>query len=375
MLTATPLFSEALRYSHRALTRVTLMLPGETSGFVDGPVLSVSSGSLRIDGTRNVWRSGNMTLVPIGSVDRDDLVAIDSTSRLRIERGIRYPNGRDEWVTIALVQVTEASLSLKEAAISVAFSDLGSLVEDFKLTTPYVPQDMDGNWMTTVDAIKDLVKLAVVWDVVPDWVIDPSIDQVVKPITTTVFTGSRWEAIKTLSDSLGAVTYFRPDGHWAIRSAEANLANPVMHFSIGRDGVVVDYERTISRTDQYNAIPLRWESPNIGGLVFIVDADPTSPTFWNGPFGRHPKDEENNDTIVTEGQAISAARALLDQYRGRAASINFSSVHNPLLEPLDVITLEAGSQSETHIVDSIDYPLAGGTMRVKTRLVRQVVNT
>lgn len=372
MLTATPLFSEALKYSHRALTRATLLVPGETHGFVDGPVLTVSAGTLRLDGTRNVWRSGNLSLVPAESVDRADLFAIDSRSRMRIERGIRYPNGREEWVVVALVQVTDADVSLRDAAINVTFADLGSLVEDFKLITPYVPQDESGAWMTTVDAIKDLVTLAIVWDDIPGWDIDPAIDQAVKPITTTVFTGSRWQAIQTLSESLGAVTYAKPDGRWAIRSAEADLDNPVAEFSSGRDGVVVNYQRTISRTDQFNAIPLRWESPSIGGLVFIVDADPASPTFWNGPFGRHPKDEENNDTIQAEGQAIAAARALLDQYRGRAASIDFTSVHNPLLEPLDVITLTADGSSEVHIVDSIDYPLAGGTMRVKTRQMRTV---
>ena len=370
MLEASDLFKDALRTSHRALTRVTLLIPEPEGGFREGSVLSVADGSLSVDGTRNVWRTGSINVAPSTSLDRDELYAIDSTTRLRIERGIRFPNGDEEWVTIGLVQVQDTELTLSRGTVSISFSDLGSLVEDYELTLMYVPQDMDGNRLTTVEAIQDLVTAAVVWDTIPGWDIDPGVDTAVKPIDTTVFNGSRWAAIQELSESIGAITYAKPDGRWAIRLAEADLENPVAEYATGQDGIIVDFTRKHSRDKQYNAIPLRWESPQIGGLVFIVDADAASPTFWNGPFGRKPRDEETNDLILTEEQAIAAARGLLDQYRGLTASLTFESIHNPLLEPLDVVLLRNGEAMETHIIDSINYPLTGGTMTCVTRLLR-----
>jgi hypothetical protein len=370
MLTATDAFKEALRYSHRAITRAVLLTPGETSGFVDGVALSVASGSMALDGSRNVWRSGSLELVPTETVDRDQLSLIDSTSRLRIERGIEYPDGSEEWVVHGLVQVQDSEVNLSKAAVTVSYADLGSLVGDFKLITPYVPQDEEGDPLTTVQAIQDLVAAAIVWDDIPGWDIDSSIDTAVFPVDGTVFTGDRWAAVQALSESLGAVTYAKPDGRWAIRSTALDMDTPVAEFATGPGGVVVDVARSRSRSDEYNAVSLRWESPTVGGVVFLVDADPLSPTYWDGPFGRKPADEVTNDLIATEEQAIDAATALLDQYRGRARSLSFTSVHNPLLEPLDVFLLSTPDALETHVVDSIDYGYAAGAMNVKTRLLR-----
>jgi hypothetical protein len=373
MLTASEDFKAALQYSHRALTRAVLLAPGTTSGFVEQPPMTLASGSLRLDGTRNIWRSGNITVAPADSYDRATLGDIDSTFRIRLERGIRYPNGSEEWVVIGLFQVQEVRPQLSAGTVPITISDLGSLVEDFPLPITYVPQDAQNVWMTTVNAIKDLVKLAIVWDTIPGWDIDPGIDQAVKPVTSTVFTGSRWSAIQALADSIHAVVYPQPNGRWRIRDTRANLDQPQLFMESGREGTIVDLTRSNDRREQYNAIPLRWESPSIGGLVFIVDSDSTSPSFWNGPFGRKPRDEENNDLIVGEGQAIDAARALLDQYRGRTSSLSFTAIHNPLLEPLDVVQVTTGLGSEIHVIDSIQYPLDGGTMTCQTRILRTVV--
>ncbi|MFM2437338.1 MAG: hypothetical protein RLZ55_147 [Actinomycetota bacterium] len=370
MLTASEDYRRALRQSHRALTRCTVLAPVTGGGFTEAHELSVVDGSLQIDGTRNIWRSGSVSLVPQESVDRQVLLDIDSTSRLRLDRGIQYPDGSIEWVTIGLLQVQTPEATLIGAQVNIAVSDLGSLVEDFKLPTAYVPQDINNQRLTTIQAIQDLVTTAVAWDVIPGWDIDPTLDVAAYPALGTVFTGSRWTAIQSLSESLGAVTYVQPSGRWAIRSTTVDLDSPVDLLETGAGGVVTDIAIRRDRADQYNAIPLRWESPNEGGLVFIVDADPASPTFWDGPFGRKPRDEETNDLITSEAQAISAATALLDQYRGLAQSLTVSAVHNPLLEPLDVVRVRTRTAEQTHVIDSITYPLAAGTMSVRTRLLR-----
>jgi hypothetical protein len=140
----------------------------------------------------------------------------------------------------------------------------------------------------------------------------------------------------------------------------------------GVDGVMVQESTIFSRRDQFNAVAVRWQNAkNVGGLVYIVDADPDSPTYYDGPFGRKPRPEETVDTITTEAQAIEYARSLLEQYKGKTRGIDLGLLHNPLLEPGDVVAvyLTDGS-AERHVIDSISLPLAGGTMTLQTRILR-----
>ncbi|MFZ9392576.1 MAG: DUF5047 domain-containing protein [Ilumatobacteraceae bacterium] len=369
MLTASKRFSDALKDSHQALTKVTLLKPDTTSGFVHAGEYTVTAGTLSIDCTRNVWRSADMSLAAETDADRSALRAIDGTDRLKIERGIRYYDGSEEWVQIALMQVQESDVDQSNTVAQVSAQDLGALVEGYDLITPYAPIDTSQNKMTTIDAIKDLVQAAVVWDAIPAWHIDPALDATVMPVDGTVFSGGRWSAIQTLAESIGAVCYAGVDGSWYIQSARTKTS-AAMKIESGKGGTLVNYALNRSRADQYNAVPLRWAGPTIGGLVFMVDSDPASPTFWNGPFGRHSRAEESNDVIETEAQAIEAAQALLDQYKGRASKLSFTAVHNPLLEPMDTVHVTVAGGLQVHVIDSISYPLAGGIMSCQTRQVQ-----
>ena len=369
MLTASALFSAALLDSHQALTRVSVLKPDSSSGFTKAGEYTVTSGSLTVDCTRNVWRSADMELAAETPADQKALRAIDGRDRLTIERGIRFLDGTEEWVQIGLMQVQDSDVDQSNTVARVSAMDLGVLVEGYDLITPYAPIDTSQARLTTVAAIQDLVKAAVVWDAIPAWNIDPAIDQTIMPTEGTAFTGSRWGAIQTLAESLGAVCYAGVDGSWNITRTKTKTT-VALKIGPGVAGTLVNYSLNRSRSDQYNAVPLRWEAPTIGGLVFQVDNDPASPTFWNGPFGKHSRPEESNDVIETEAQAIDAAAALLDQYKGRASKLSFTSVHNPLLEPLDTVHVTVNGAAQVHVIDSINYPLAGGVMSCQTRQVQ-----
>ena len=371
MLTATPLFSKALVDSHQALTRVALLKPGSSSGFTAAGTFTVTAGSMDIDCTRNVWRSMNVTLAAETTALKAALHAIDGTCRLKVERGLRFYDGTEEWIQIGLMQVQDSDVNQHDAVATVTAQDLGSLVEGYDLITPYAPIATDGTKLTTIAAIQDLVNAAIVWDGTPAWAIDPALDATVTPSDGTVFTGSRWGAIQMLATSIGAVCHAGVDGTWHLRSAKTSTGRP-LPINPGAGGTLVNYSLSRSRAEQYNGVPLRWDGPTIGGLVFQVDNDPASPTYWLGPFGKHSRAEETNDVIETEAQAIEAATALLDQYKGRASKLSFTSVHNPLLEPLDKVSLRVATGIQTHIIDSISYPLAGGTMSCQTRQVQTV---
>ena len=370
MLTATARFKAALKESHTAMSRIVLLQPGTTSGYTEAGKFSIASGTLMMDGTRNVWRQANVTVIPHDMFSKAELDKVGVTSRIRIDRGIRFAEGPEEWVTMATLQVQEVVMSVDKIGVDISAYDCGSQIDDYTLITPYVPQDKVGVKLTTVAAIQDLVNTADVWET-STWKIDTGIDQTVTPPDGTVFTGGRWEAVNNLAKSLGAIVHSDVDGSWRIRHADITNDAVVDTYKTGGGGVIVGHNARHSRDEMYNAVPLRWEGVNEGGLVFLVDNDASSPTFWNGPFGRKPAPEENVDTVKTAQQAQDAAAALLSQKKGATRLVDFTAVHNPLLEPLDVIDVKVDGKTQRHVIDSISYPLAGGTMSCQTRMLRE----
>ena len=367
MIPASDQFIAALTASHVALTRAVILNPQPDKTYMEGDTLAIASGSLSVDGTRNVWRQANLVLAPASPFLLDPLDQIDGSTRLRIDRGIRMFDGYEEWVTIAVLQVQEASRGLNQGTLQVQAYDLGSLVQDFEVKV-WNPVTTQRTAMTSVEAIKYLVEEAM-WDA-PVWQVDAGIDTSITPPEGTTFTGNRWTVINTLAKSLGAVVNAEYDSSWRIRKVE----NAVTPFTVveGDGGVLVDRTLKQSRREMFNAVTVTWEGPSASGTVFVVDADPSSPTFWDGPWGKKTAPTQRLDTVTTEEQAIDAAYALLDQYKGKARQIDFKSVHNPLVEPFDVIQVSGDLREspEQHVMDAIQYPLMGGEMSAETRQVQ-----
>lgn len=367
MIPASDQFKAALTASHVALTRAVVLNPQPDKTYKEGETLAIASGSLSVDGTRNIWRQANLVLAPASPFLLDPLDQINGSTRLRVDRGIRMFDGYEEWVTVAVLQVQEASRGLNQGTLQVQAYDLGSLVQDFEVKV-WNPITTQRTAMTSVEAIKYLVEEAM-WDA-PVWLVDAGIDESIVPPEGTTFTGNRWTVINALAKSLGAIVNAEYDGSWRIRKVDTT----VTPFTVveGDGGVLVDRTLKQSRREMFNAVTVTWEGPSASGTVFVVDADPSSPTFWDGPWGKKTAPTQRLDTVTTEQQAIDAAYALLDQYKGKARQIDFKSVHNPLIEPFDVIQVSGDLREapEQHVMDAIQYPLMGGEMSAETRQVQ-----
>jgi hypothetical protein len=372
MIAASTLYRQSLKTSHTALTRALVFQPTESNSYEYQQTLAVSGGNLTIDGRRNIWRQGSLTLAPASGFDLSVFDTVNARCRIKIQRGIRFIDGTTEWVTIATLAVQSATRTLGDGTLQVSAYDPSSCIDDYTLITPYAPIGTNQQPLTTVEAIKDLVDIAL-WETA-DWYIDAGIDETVKPPSGTVFTGSRWDAINNLAKGLSAVVYVDAEGAWHLHKIQTGDWKACETIATGVDGVIVDGTSAQDRRDIYNAVPLRWEGPNIGGMVFMVDNDPASPTYWNGPFGRKPASEQRVDTVTTEAQAVEAAKALLAQYKGFTASVNFTSLHNPLLEPNDVVEVIVPDYKlhQLHVIDSINYNLTQGAMGVTTRAVQNI---
>lgn len=372
MINASSKFKDALHYSHIALTRAILLTPTEKNTYVEAGEFAVAAGNLTIDGRRNIRRQGSLTLAPASGFDLSVFNAVTDDTRLRIDRGIRFIDGTTEWVTTATLAVQSSTRSLRDGTLRISAYDPSSCIDDYTLITPYAPIGPDQQPLTTVEAIKDLVDIAL-WETAV-WHVGAGIDTAVKPQAGTVFTGSRWEAINNLAKSLSAQVFVDQLGEWHLERIQTGGWVACEVLATGPGGVLVDGTTAQDRRDLYNAVPLRWEGPTGGGLVFMVDADPKSPTYWNGPFGRKPSSEQRVETVTTEAQAIDAAKALLAQFKGFTATVEFTSLHNPLLEPGDVVEIKVPDRSlhQLHVIDAINYNLVGGSMSAETRAVQNI---
>lgn len=382
MLTASQKFQDHLRMSHMRLCRVGLWLPDETGAYVQSGYLGVVSGDLTLDRTRNIRRQARLTVSTLestlaneftGSAARDFLESLTAQSaEITIEWGLRFPDLTEEYVQLARLRVEETSVDDIGASVEISSAyDGGTRVADLDLILPYAPYDAGGTKLTCLDAIQDLVNGTYPSTHQPTWHIDPSISTTTYPPDGTVFTGNRWDAVQALAAPLSADVYADENGDWRVVPSTPGTTH-VWLANAGESGVLVRQTTQYSRREQYNAVAIRWESPlGGGGLVYLVDADPASPTYYDGPFGKKPRPEETVSTITTEAQAIEYARSILYKYTGRTRSISLDTLHNPLLEAGDVIgVILTDGSGERHVVDSISIPLTGGTMSMETRLLR-----
>lgn len=373
MIPASDLFKEMLKTSHTALSRAQVWQPTESNTYVYEKTLAITGGNITADQRRNIRRQASLTLAPETGFDLSVFDSVTNRCRLVIQRGIRFFDGTEEWVTIGTLAVQSSQRQLGEGTLQVTGYDPSSCIDDFSLITSYVPVDAAQKKLTTVQAIQDLVDIAL-WETAV-WHIGAGIDTAAYPPDGTVFTGSRWDAINNLAKSLSAGVWVDANGEWHLEKTQTDNWVAVDTFTTGENGVIVDGTSAQDRRDIYNAVPLRWEGPNIGGLVFVVDSDKDSPTYWSGPFGRRPSSEQRVDTVTSEAQAIDAAKALLAQYKGFSATVRFTSLHNPLIEPGDVLEVVVPDYRlhQLHVVDAISYQLAAGSMSVETRAVKNLV--
>jgi hypothetical protein len=136
----------------------------------------------------------------------------------------------------------------------------------------------------------------------------------------------------------------------------------------GHRGTMTQLQSSTTRVEQFNAVGLSCESPAQEPIfVYIVDDDPASPTYYDGPFGRKPY-MTRNDSVTNVDDAIIAARGILNRRKTAARDVTLDAVYQPLLQPLDsVFLLEEGmGVQEAHTIESIDLPLVGGKMSMKT---------
>lgn len=363
-------YLEALRHTHQARVRVKLYHDGALVG-----ELPVSSVQLTIDGTAEIRRSGSLDLGVdwLDTTSRDIIEQVNvQTSEVTIEHGIDWGPAGTEWVLLARMRIDSLSKSLAAGTRTVAIFDRALLLAEHKFPTVRPLND------TYVNLIETMLH-----ETMPgvSFTVDPAVDDTIEPSDgkSLDLGGERLSEMVRFAEAVEAVFYNTNTGAFALSPYEED-GTPVWDVDAGPGGVLVDLTEEFSREQQYNAVGITF-TPAVDGAewekyIYLWDNDPTSPTYYDGPFGKRPIFfEEEYRHLPNDTRAEKVARRKLLQYAGATRALQVQAFSNPLLQPNDRIrVIWPDGTIETQIIDAISLSLAPeASMSIQTRLQRTLI--
>lgn len=358
-------FLAAIRASHTMIVQATAY----RSGYVvpGGGNLLVLDGTVRADGGSDVRRTveGLRVASADGRTQTLHDVLDERGTELQISRGVVYPTGRVELAPVARVRINSIEDDLAEpGVVAISGQDRAVRIIDDKFLAPRAA--VAGTRITAqiTTLIQETLPNAAVWDDSGSTASVPA---------GIVWEQERWDAIRSLGDSIACTVYADARGDFHIAPIPTFDTAAAWTIDAGLAGVLVTGQRSRSREGVYNVVVVT-SSPTDGAVPvsgIAQDTDPLSATRVSGPFGRVPR-FYSSALVSTQAQAQAAAKALLDQSLGRTTTISLTSMVNPALEVGDRINVVLPDGITVyHIADGFDVPLApDGSMPVQTRASR-----
>lgn len=364
-------FLAAISSSHRAVSQAFILAPGQTGTSPTGTEVAVIDGDVRYDAKAQI--RSTLTLEVSGAdgfPERATDLITPYGNEAFVRRGVDYGGGAIEWVSLGYFRIDGVEQDRgPDGPIRITGSDRMAGVVDARLTQP----DQFNASTTYGVVLNSLVGAVWGWADI-EW--DDDTDD--EPLGRVVLVEEdRFAFLDQLITSLGKIWYWDHRGVLVIKDTPTPT-EPVWACASGAGGVLVELGRALSREGVYNAVVATGEAfdDTAPARAFVVDDDPDSPTYWEGPFGRVPR-FYSSPFITTDGQAVTAAASILRQSTGLPYEVDFTHVPNPALELWDPITVAIGSRVETHIVETMTVPLSplvaqtGTTRKLSTTVIGQ----
>jgi hypothetical protein len=321
-------FLRALVEPHRVVSQVRLY---RTDGIIED--LPHTGGSVTVDRGSATRRTCTITIPDISRIPRtaQDQLAVYG-AYLTIARGIEYTTGDAELVPLGVFRLDDVDGDVHEGPVTLQGKSFECFLADDKFTTAVSTRGY--NLVST--AIGMLVSTSL-----PSLVVDTSrMTDATCGKTTWDIEGDRLEAIKEVAKVAGCEVYCDAVGTFVVAPLpDPLLAVPVWEVAAGEPGALITAARGMTSQNVYNGVLARGENteedaPPVSSLV--VDNDPTSPTYWGGPFGHRPT-FLTSATLTTTAACTSAATYELAARKAPNASADLSSLPNPALEAGDVL--------------------------------------
>lgn len=346
-------FLRTIRGSHTMAARATVLTTFQTGTQPSGTVIPIIAGQVTLDGTADVRSTLDLTTDGTGMWPNEvaDLLA-PYGNEVFIERGLQYGNGTTEYCSLGYFRIdTPSQDDPPDGEIRLTGKDRMAGIIDGRLLSPaqFLSTDTYGAVVTAL--VTEVYPLATVqWD-------DTTNTQAIG--RSLIAEEDRYGFLNDLVKSVGKTWYWDHRGILVIATAP-DPAVPVFEVDAGENGVLVSASRQITRDGVFNAVVAQGEAADTTAPVrgVAIDQDPTSPTYFYGPFGPVPR-FYSSPFLTTSAQASNAAAQLLRQSLGLPYNVDFTAVPNPALEPYDPVRVRFSSRSgsEVHVLQSVTVPL------------------
>lgn len=392
MFNVSPAFLSAVRSSHAVVSRVQLITPGQTGVSPTAlRALNVIDGSVTLDATADIRGSLDLTVIEKwpNSLTTSDIAPYGS--EVAVSRGIVFGNGSVQRVPLGIYRIiTVEQEDAPKGSLRITAQDRMSGVIESKLEQA-VSLDSSASMATIMNAfiLGGTVSGAVVPGVYPtgviQWLNADGTTDVITPASLLGTAGvvveqDRFSFLDDLVTGLGKIWYFDYRGILVIKPIPSNVV-PVFEVNSGPTGVLVSAHRTMTRENIYNSVVATGETYQqlAAPSTIVRDLDPTSPTYYNGPFGKVPYFYTSSQ-LQTPTDTLNAATNLLAQFKGLPYDVDFTMVPNPALEPYDAIriiypidtTQNPHVKQESHTLSQVviglgsDSAMACGTKLIST---------
>lgn len=355
-------FLRTVRGSHQVVSEARVVSPGQTGVAPGGVLLDIHDGDVQIDGTADIRSTLDLTVTGSGMwPTRASSLLAPFGNEIHARRGIVFGNGTTEWVSLGYFRInTPSQADAPDGPITIAASDrMGGLIKARMLTPVQFPPTATAGTVVT-QLVREVYPWAVIqWDDLTD----------TTPLGRSLTVEEdRYAFLADLVTSYGKVWYWDHRGVLVIKAAPSP-AEPVFDVDYGQGGVLVELSRELSDDGVYNAVVATGEGADTTSPVraVAIDNNPTSPTYWNGAFGKVPR-WYSSPFITTKSQAESAAASILSRSIGLPYRVDFTAVPNPALEPYDPVRVIYPGRMETHVLERLTVPLrASAPMTAATR--------
>jgi hypothetical protein len=352
-------YLRTVRGSHTAAFRARVVTGLTTGTDPDGTEITILGGDVQLDANADVYSTLDMSTDGTGMWPRraSDLLA-PFGNEVFVERGVVVAGGSTEWVSLGYhrIQAPEQD-DAPDGPIRISGRDRMAGIIDARLVAP-----IQFTAATTVGSIVDQLVLEVYPTATIEWDDSTDLELLGRSLVAEedrhgfldeliTAHGKRWRW-----DHRGILIIFTPPSSTV----------PVFDVTHGRNGVLIEMGRQLTREGIYNGVVATGEAADTEDPVrgLAVDDNPSSPTYWHGEntsgrtFGKVPRFFAS-EFLTTAAQCDSAAAAMLRRQLGAPYSVDFSAVPNGALEPLDPVkvTYSDRGQSEVHVLERLTVPL------------------
>lgn len=277
-----------------------------------------------------------------------------------IYSGVIHSDSSEELVPLGVFQIDGFEWSDDDAEMEMQLVDRSKILQRREFLFPYSP-----NGGSAKLAIQTLIGEALPW---VNFTISSDLDDVTLPGGVS-YSGDYLDAIRALSDTLGAEFFFDTAGVARVEPSPyvpTSMLDSEAVWSInsGDLGVLISTEETLGRNETYNEVIVLGVSTAAGvdqPYAVVRDENTTSRTYYGGPFGRSTLRIQRQE-LTTSEQCIVVATSTLQNSLGLSNTLSLRNIANPALEEGDIVLIEHhDGRSELHLIDSISFDISGSS--------------